>query len=220
MTEYDREPWHYLFLVENSGLRRNDIMWWQKQSKREIADLWRRQESLPLYPEDQPPLFKLNLLVSVPESEQYASALPVYDLAITAGPWSGDQAAIPKGWVRLGTKRVLDRRMFVAKVDGKSMEPTVADGSWALFRSFPVGSTPAAMALDGRRVVVQLRSSDTDPELGGRYTLKRWRVTKLSDEGGVEEIELAPDNRGFPKRKVTALEGEIRAVAELMSVLS
>ncbi len=175
---------------------------------------------MPLIPEDQASLFKIELLISVPSSEQYKNALPVYDLAIAAGQWSGDQAALPKGWVRIGTKHKLDDKMFVARVAGKSMEPSVADGSWALFRSFPVGSEPSTMALDGRRVVVQLRSSDVDPELSGRYTLKRWRVTKLSDEGSVAEVELAPDNRGFPKRLITAADGDIRPVAELIAVLS
>ena len=223
LTEYDKEPWHYLFLVENGGLHRADITWWSKQSTRAIADLWRRHESLPLIPEDRPTLFGpqgLEVLLTVPEADRFASALPVYDLAIAAGDFSGAQVPLPKGWVRLGPKRALDRRMFVAKVIGKSMEGTVADGSWALFRSFPVDGAPSSMALDGRRVVVQLRTDEVDPELGGRYTLKRWRVTRVSEEGGVEEIELAPDNRAFPKRLINAADGDIRPVAELVEVLA
>ena len=36
-----------------------------------------------------------------------------------------------------------------------------------------------------------------DPETGGAYTLKRWRVTAAGPDGGAAEIELRPDNPGF-----------------------
>ena len=75
---------------------------------------------------------------------------------------------------------------------------------------------PASTALDGRRVLVELRE-DTDPENGGQYTLKRWKVTKVG-QGGVEEIELRPDNGDFKVRRYG--DGtDIRAVAELLEVL-
>jgi len=43
---------------------------------------------------------------------------------------------------------------------------------------------------------VQLRE-DADPEHGGSYTLKRWHVAKLGSDGGVQEVELRPDNPDF-----------------------
>lgn len=57
------------------------------------------------------------------------------------------------------------------------MEEAIPDGSWGLFRLFGDGAVPSATALDGKRVIVQLRE-EADPETGGQYTLKRWRVTK------------------------------------------
>jgi hypothetical protein len=64
------------------------------------------------------------------------------------------------------------------------MEEAIPDRSWALFRAYPVGSAPSPSALDGQRVIVQLREG-ADAETGDQYTLKRWRVTKHTDEGGV-----------------------------------
>lgn len=68
------------------------------------------------------------------------------------------------------------------------------------------------------RVVVQLRD-EMDPETGGQYTLKRWRVTRLDAQGGAEEIELCPDNPDFEAKKYTAEDGDIRVVAEFLEVI-
>ncbi len=117
----------------------------------------------------------------------------VHDLASQAGSFSEVQSPSCIGWMRIESTRRLDRRMFVARVVGHSMEPGVPDGSWCLFRAFAAGEASAAMSLDGRRVVVQ-RRDDVDPELGGHYTLKRWKVSHVLPGGTVDEIELRPDN--------------------------
>jgi hypothetical protein len=67
-------------------------------------------------------------------------------------------------------------------------------------------------------VIVQLRD-DEDPDTGGRYTFKRWRVTKLGAEGGVEEIELRADNPAFKARRFHDQDGEMRVVAELVEAV-
>jgi hypothetical protein len=58
-----------------------------------------------------------------------------------------------------------------------------------------------------------------DSETGGKYTLKRWRVTKFTAEGGVQEIELRPDNPDHKPRKFTPEDREIRVVAEFLEVV-
>jgi hypothetical protein len=113
---------------------------------------------------------------------------------------------------------LFDKRTFVARVVGRSMEDGIPDGCWGLFRMWPAGSAPAATALDGHRVVVQLRD-ETDPETGGRYTLKRWKVTKFTADSGVQEVELRPDNPAFKTLKYSATGGDIRAVAEFLEVV-
>ena len=37
LTEFDKEPWHYLMLLENEPAGRKDITWWGQQSRREIC---------------------------------------------------------------------------------------------------------------------------------------------------------------------------------------
>jgi hypothetical protein len=67
-------------------------------------------------------------------------------------------------------------------------------------------------------MVVQLRD-ETDPETGGQYTLKRWRVSQLDEEGGAEEIELRPDNHSFSPRRFPRGQVDIRVVAEFLEVV-
>ncbi len=222
LTEHDREPWHYLLLLENEPVAREDIKWWGQQSRKEIGDLLKHLEGLPLLP-DMDPLAghsrsKLDIVASVPADQKFREAVPVHDLAAAAGGFSPSQAPEIVGWARIHAQRILDRRMFVAKVVGRSMETAIPDGCWALFRLFPDGVAPDAMALDGRRVVVQLRDA-TDPDTGGSYTLKRWRVTATEPGGGAKEIELSPDNPGFKPIRMRREDGETRVIAEFLEVV-
>ncbi len=108
--------------------------------------------------------------------------------------FGASQAPEVLGWALVKTRRSTDATMFVAQVVGKSMENGVPDGSYCLFRRFEAGAAPSAISLDGRRVVVELREG-AESDLGGRYTLKRWRVAKVDPNEGVVEVELRPDNR-------------------------
>lgn len=59
-----------------------------QQSRREIADLQRRQETPPLLPDGEPLLArgaKVEVVDSVPVADQRRTAAPVYDLAALAG---------------------------------------------------------------------------------------------------------------------------------------
>ena len=156
------------------------------------------------------------VLPNVPKSDEYEKAVPVYDLAVAAGKFSASQSPEPIGWMPIQSSRPLEKLMFVARVVGPSMEAAIPNGSWALFRLFAVPPPPTA--LDGKRVVVQLR--ETDPDTGGQYTLKRWHVTRYGSDGGVEEIELRPDNTEYKPIRLSAKDGEIRPVAEFLELVS
>jgi hypothetical protein len=54
------------------------------------------------------------------------------------------------------------------------MEPAIPNGAYCLFRA-PVEGTR-----QGKTVLVQLRDA-TDPENGGRYTVKRYESEKARD---------------------------------------
>lgn len=221
LTAYDREPWHYVMLLENEPAGREDISWWQSQSVRKIMHVLRRHESLPLFPDEAGAPKAPTSIVVVPEvrgEEEFVEAVPVHDLAASAGDFGDVQDPVAIGWVRIHATRRLTRKMFAARVSGHSMEPGIPNGSWCLFRAYPAGEAPSATALDGHRVVVQLRD-ETDPDTGGRYTLKRWRVKQLAQEGGAQEIALLPDNPSLEPRTFRPEDGDIRVVAEFLEVL-
>jgi len=109
--------------------------------------------------------------------------------------------------------------MFVTRVVGKSMEPTIKDGSYCVFRKGVAGTR------QGRILLVQKRDF-TDPETGGSYTVKRYRSAKSENEGGWrhESIELIPDNpdrQAFPILQfVSEDEADLEVVAEFIDMLS
>jgi type III restriction enzyme len=217
LTKHDIEPWHYLLLMENKPLNREDITWWEGCSVRSIEDLLRRHENLPLLPDaGESRADGLKVLASVGSEEQYRSAVPVFDLAVKAGSWGNEVAPEAVGWVRL-PGRQLDNTIFVAQVVGHSMEPGIPDGAWGLFRSFPVGDQMSATALDGRRVVARLPSR-SDPETG-TYTLKRWKVTKVGPDAEVLEVTLRPDNRAVEPLVVKPTDGDLKVVAEYLETV-
>ena len=106
--------------------------------------------------------------------------------------------------------------MFIAKVVGKSMEPTIPDGSYCVFR-FDKGGTR-----NGLVVLVECHLV-SDPETTRQFTIKRYKSEKEFFPDGTwkhKKIILSPDNRDF---KDIVLEDvpavEFQVVAELIAVL-
>lgn len=217
LTENDTEPWHYLMLVENGELGREDITWWQERAAHAVEDLLRRHEGLPLIPELGGGSIGIQqVFPAIGAEEQFQSALPVYDLSAKARSWGTETAPPVIGWVRVA-RRPLEPEMFVSKVQGRSMEPGIHDSAWGLFKSFPTGSPPAPISLDGRRVVARLNAK-ADPGTEA-YSLKRWRISRLSPGGEATEVTLLPDNRDYQPVVVLLASGELRAVAEFVETL-
>ncbi len=217
LTENDVEPWHFLMLMENKELKRDDITWWQARAGHAVEDLLRRHEGLPLIPEPGAPGAGIQQVFStIGADEQFQTAIPVYDLAQRAASWGAETAPDVVGWVRVA-RRPLDPDMFAARVVGRSMEPGIPGGAWGLFRLFKSDAVPSPASLDCRRVVVRLRST-SDPETGS-YTLKRWKVTKLSPAGQASEIALQPDNPVLTPLVLPADSPEVQPVAEFLETL-
>jgi hypothetical protein len=205
-----------VLLIQNNDLKRVDVAEWASLSGQTIEGLVRKHESMTLAPDPSKPKDRVEILEDVALDDRYRDTVPFFDLKVWAGSFGAAQAPHPIGWVRL-RDRVLEPQFFVAKVEGRSMERAIPNGSYALFRSFPVGDEPLATRLDGKRVVVQLEDN-SDPETG-RYTLKRWKVTRFDGDGHVAEVELRPDNRAFQILKLTPEDGSVRVVAEFLEVL-
>ena len=156
-------------------------------------------------------------LVEGRPKDRYVTCVPLVPLKAAAGAF-GDPQRVEDAdfeWVAVESRRRLRSGMFVAQVVGKSMEPSIPDGGYCLFRA-PVKGTR-----QGKTVLVQLRDS-TDPETGQRYTVKRYHSQKAQadDSWRHTRIMLKPINPDFEPIVLTgADEGELQVVAELLEVL-
>lgn len=102
--------------------------------------------------------------------------VPIYDLQAVATSFVEQKAPSVKGWKALGGVFKLNKDMFIAQVVGKSMEPTIKDGSWCLFRPDQGGTR------NGKIVLVESRKI-SDPETQASYTIKRYHSEKEDLDG-------------------------------------
>jgi hypothetical protein len=156
-----------------------------------------------------------------PKGAHGATFFPFFTLEVAAGEFMSGDAPNPEGWidaVKYGFSRSFSKEMFVTKVVGESMHPTIRNGSYCVFRSPVVGSR------QGLAVLVEKRDY-TDPETGGAYTVKRYRSTKSNNEDGWshESIELIPDNPDRERFPVLAFtpedDSDLRVIAEFIQML-
>ncbi|MBU2515890.1 DEAD/DEAH box helicase family protein [bacterium] len=154
------------------------------------------------------------------EEDKYKNVLPLFPLRIAAGYF--DQSAItlePDTWIDmqgLSARRVFDESMFVAKIQGRSMEPDIKDGSYCLFTR-NVGGTR-----NGRIVLAQ-KSDIVDQDTGASYTIKKYLSTKIADvETGWkhETIILKPANPDYEDIAIPSDNaGDFAIIAFFMEVL-
>lgn len=160
---------------------------------------------------------------SLPDTAEAAASdyLPYYSLAVAAGGFKQGYEPTPQGWVNVrkhGYLKPLDSRFFVTQVVGKSMEPTIHDGAYCVFRAGVGGSRQ-------NRILLVQRRDFTDPETGGAYTVKRYQSQKVITEEGWrhERIRLIPDNPDrarFPILEFTPEDdADLRVIAEFVQSL-
>jgi SOS-response transcriptional repressor LexA len=138
--------------------------------------------------------------------------VPLVSVRAAAGAFTEPEAVEAAGYITAPTRRAIKPGMFAAAVSGRSMEPLIRDGAICLFRPME------GRDLDGTVVLFQLRDA-RDPESGGRYTVKRFKVVGRRD-GRISRVRLEPINREFqaivleedPMRQLTP-------IAEFLEVL-
>ena len=161
------------------------------------------------------------IVMDPPEEERFVRFVPFYDLAAAAGAFGADQPAVDSHyhstWIRVEMQR-LTSDMFALRVDGRSMEPKIPDGSICLFR----GGEALAGTRQGQIVLVALRDS-IDPETGGRLTVKRYSSEKVFDEEGNYKhslITLKPLNPEFSSLEIRqADEGTLKVRGHFILVI-
>jgi uncharacterized protein len=149
----------------------------------------------------------------------YVNAVPIFSMKIAAGAFSLEQNIEDREWVELPDHFKMQAGLFVAQVNGQSMNRVIPDGSWCLFREKPGGSR------HGKIVLVELRSQ-YDPETSGRYTVKQYyreRIFLDPEQGNQSRIELRPNSED-PSFKSLYLSDEededFYVVGEFLSVIS
>ena len=152
----------------------------------------------------------------IPEEKKYSEYLPVYSLEVAASAFREGQHAEISGWRRLSVPSRLTNGHFIAKVVGKSMEPTIPDGSYCVFRKDRGGSRNGLVVLvESKRI--------SDPENGQGYTVKRYHSEKELFADGTwrhKKIVLSPDNKDFENIVLEGvLPGEFHIVAEFICCL-
>jgi SOS-response transcriptional repressor LexA len=147
-----------------------------------------------------------------PKVLPFRTHLPVfYTLRAAAGSFSPERDAgeEPQDWLEAPDDVRLREDMFVARVEGRSMEPRIPDGSLCIFRANPAGSR------QGKILLVERIGN-----FGSEVTVKVYRSTKVqSSEGGWkhEQITMVPLNPEFPSW--TLEEGErLHVIAEFVDV--
>ncbi|EMI22085.1 type III restriction protein res subunit [Rhodopirellula maiorica SM1] len=151
----------------------------------------------------------------VPKAAKYKTHAPVYDLTVAAGEWGPEGVPAAIGWIEVPSGRLAEG-MFAARVTGHSMEPTIPTGAWCLFRPIDAGSR------EGKLLLVQV-NTHTDPEEGGRYTIKRYHSTKHVSDDGWEHIaiELQPLNKDYAPIQVSADQADdLRVIGEFVSLIA
>jgi type I restriction enzyme R subunit len=150
------------------------------------------------------------------EGLKFTEYLPVYDLQAVATSFREQKTPEVRGWKPIHGVRRLNNEMFIAQVVGKSMEPSILDGSWCLFRFERGGSRNGLIVLVESRLV-------TDPETNQSFTIKRYHSEKEDLGDGQwrhKKIVLSPDNKDFQDIVLEDLSGdEFHVVAEFLSVL-
>ncbi len=146
----------------------------------------------------------------------FRTHLPFYSLRAAAGKFGKGEDVAPEGWVEAPDHLSLDGKMFVARIEGKSMEPRIPDGSLGVFRANPTGSR------QGKVVLAQYRAAE-DPETGGSFTVKIYESEKSTNPDGTwthEKVTLKPINPDFPPLAFTLEDGEfLKVIAEYLGIV-
>jgi SOS-response transcriptional repressor LexA len=142
----------------------------------------------------------------------FRTHLPRYSLRVAAGKFLENDEVTEEGWEEAPEDLRVTPDLFVARIEGHSMEPLIPDGSLAVFRASIEGSR------QGRLVLVE------DLGTGGtnRYTVKRYRSEKAAGSEGEwrhTRIRLESLNPEYPSWELDPSEGKYRIIAEFERIL-
>jgi len=143
----------------------------------------------------------------------FVTHLPRYSLAVAAGKFLENREVEAAAWEEAPAGLKLSDQMFVAAIEGRSMEPKIPDGSLCVFRLGVVGSR------EGRLVLVEALGRG----LNDRYTVKRYTSRKSQNADGSwshQGVTLQPLNPEFDAWDLEPEDERYRILAEFVAVLA
>ena len=142
---------------------------------------------------------------------EFRTHLPRYSLRVAAGKFLENEEVSAQGWVETPEGLRLTPDMFVAQIEGHSMEPLIPNGSLCVFRASVVGSRSNRLVL-----VESLEATGNN-----RYTVKRYRSEKSAGPEGWkhQRIRLESLNPDYPSWDLDPDEDKYRILAEFVRVL-
>ncbi len=142
----------------------------------------------------------------------FRTHLPRFSLAVAAGPFlTNPEDVTAEDWIEVPADLRLDENMFVARIQGHSMEPRIPDGSLCVFRRNVVGSRQNRLVL--------VRNSELADD--NQYTVKRYKSEKsYADDGFAQtRIRLESLNPAYPSWDLDEEESKYQVIAEFVAVL-
>src|SRR5580704_17142807 len=139
---------------------------------------------------------------------EFRTHLPRYSLRAAAGRFLDNEEIVQEGWLEAPPgMQQLDAGMFVAEIEGDSMEPLIPHGSLCVFRAGVVGSRA------GRLVLAEDREANA-------YAVKRYKSEKTKGEEWQHNwIRLEPLNPSQDAWLLKPDEERYRIIAEFVRVL-
>jgi len=149
---------------------------------------------------------------------EFRTHLPRYSLRVAAGKFLENEEVSAQGLIETPQGLRLTPDMFVAQIEGHSMEPLIPNGSLCVFRADVTGSRRnrfvLAMDVENHAFSVKRYKSDPIPSKeeprGGDLADESWR------HGWICLESLNPD---YPSWNLEPNEDKYRIIAEFVSVL-
>jgi hypothetical protein len=156
-------------------------------------------------------------IVPPEEVRPFENCVPLFDLKVAAGGFSGFQHVHDFQWVALPEIFSPKPGYFICRVVGESMNRIIPSGSWCLFK--PASSVDFA----GKVLLVQHRDIQ-DETTGGQFTVKACDSVEDSGngDGHYGRIVLKPRSKdpGYKAMEIVWEVGrELRVIGEFVAVL-
>lgn len=131
------------------------------------------------------PRWTPEVLPKIAEARQWCEYLPLYSMKAACGKFGADEEVAPMGWVRvLGLGRT-NKKLYVVRASGDSMEPEIHDGQLCVFEDRDKTCTNG-------EIILAEHSAIPGDEPMGAYAIKKMSYVK--DGGEYKEITLHPLN--------------------------